>query len=1011
MTLLDLLSQEAHDTLLALDLQDRPRAERLLVRLAERAGTPQEAVPLMECLLQSLAEAPDPEMALLNLERWASQLATPRGVFPLLREDPRLRDELVALFGSSQYLADILVRESWLYSLLLDRPGPRSADEYREIVASSLRTLRRPESRRGALRRVKRREFLRIGWRDLARGVPLEETVGEISDLADALIQSALLLAHEEVDPRFPTAAREVRFAVLAMGKLGARELNYSSDVDLVFVMDSPDPRDEGQRRYASKLAETLIAVLAEETEEGRCFRVDMRLRPEGRAGALVRSFAAFREYYDRWAETWERQALIKARPVAGDPELGERFAALIRPVVYRRLQGAALLEDVREMRSAVERKLEASGELAVHVKEGWGTIRDVEFAVQLLQLLFGSDHPELQVAGTLGALAALEGVGLLAADERRTLEAGYRFFRAVEHRLQLLHDLPVRTLPTEPRGLRRLARSMAFEDPPAFRAAFDQKAGEVRRLVEAIHRRLGVRYVEGGGLREALLSADSPGGAQQLAEELERRGFPEPQQAVEALVRLASGAPYTAHPAGTRRLFAELAPALLDACAAAADPTFALTGFADFADRKLLQRSLYQTHLEHPEATEAVCRVAGAAAAVMRLVLRYPELGDLITDAEVLAEIRSLDQIREALAERLSGANTYDRRLATLRRFRLREMVRMGARQVLCPVPPQLQAGEWSDLAQALVAEALATAVQRVREEGRWPHDGPLGFAVLALGRFGARDLHFASDLDLLYACDPGAGTPALAFEQLARALGDVLSTPTDEGRLFEVDLRLRPEGKQGFSVVSLDGARRYYGEGGRAQTWEFQALTRLRPVAGDGAVASRLWEILEPRVYRTPMPRAWTVEIREMKRRIEQERVGDRDRPWHLKLGPGGLSDIEFLVQYLQLRHGGEHPEVRKTGILEAVQALHAAGVLARRDAKLVERGYTRLSQLREALWLLSPDAADVLPLQEGRERLGRALARACGYGNPGTLERCFLAQTRPVRDLVERYLMECV
>jgi glutamate-ammonia-ligase adenylyltransferase len=1009
MDILSLLDPAAAANLQRLPASDPERARRLLQRLSERAGPPHEAVPLLEAVIAALPEVPDAEMAVLNLERWSAYLPTPGTAMALLREDPRLLADLLALFGSSKYLADILVRDPWLYSLFLEPATPRSSGEYRAAVEAAVRPLRRPESRKDALRRVKRREFLRIGWRDLARRAPLAEIVREISDLADALVQEALQLAVEEVGVRFPTAAAAVRFAVIGMGKLGARELNYSSDIDLVFVMDSPSPLDEGHRRYAARLAETLIANLGEETGEGRCFRVDMRLRPEGRAGALVRSFPTFRDYYDRWAETWERQALIKARPVAGDEELGERFMALVRPVVYRRLQGATLLEDVREMRAAVERKLDAQGIIDLHVKEGRGTIRDVEFTVQLFQLLFGADQPGLQVRDTWIALERLEALGLLAPEERRTFAEGYRFFRETEHRLQLLHDLPVRVLPTEAPALRRLARSMGFPDSDPFLEAYREHSEGVRELAHALYERLGMETSSvGDPLRAALMLADTPEGEAELVRELQGRRFPHPEEALGALVRLAAGGAHYRHPSATRRLFADLAPALLAASLSAADPALALQAFADFADRKLLHRSLYQTLREHPAGLEALCRFGGGAPVAMRAVLRYPELSDLLTDEEQLFRSRTQAELREDLEERLARASTYQRRLSTLRRFKLREWVRLAARHVLHPPSMDAETDAWSFVAEALVEASLQGAADRLREEGRWAGEGLGGFAVFALGRFGGLDLHFPSDLDMLYVFDSGAGRTQQQYELLAKALNDALQTVTEEGRLWEVDLRLRPEGRQGFTVASLDAARRYYGEGGRAQTWEFQMLTRLRPVAGSERVAKEFTELVLPRVYRTPMPEGWREEIRRMKRRMEGERVREQEREWHLKLGPGGLSDIEFLVQFLQLAHGGAEPPVRAVSTLGAARALAEAGHLTVEEARVLTDAHEFLTRVRQSLSLLRGDGSpDALPMAEGEARLGLALARGMGFADLGALQEAYRAHTGPVRELFLRHL----
>lgn len=984
------------------------QARRLLLRLAERAGRPEAAVPFLEELIPALAETADGERALVNLERWAGALPTPQTTLGLLRDDPRLLDDLLSLFGTSQYFADILARDPWLYSMFIEAPAPRTLESYHAAAEAAVRPLRRPESRRDGLRRVKRREFLRIGWRDLARRAPLEEVVAEISDLAEALVQAALRLAREEVDPRFPEASAAVRFTVIAMGKLGARELNYSSDIDLVFLMDSPSPQDEGHRRYATRLAETLIQILAEDTAEGRCFRVDMRLRPEGRAGALVRSFRAFRDYYDRWAETWERQALIKARPVAGDEELGRRFMDLVRPVAYRRLQGATVIEDVREMRLAVERKLEDAGEIEGHVKEGRGTIRDVEFTVQLLQLLFGAERPSLQVRDTATALERLAEAGLLSPEEHRSFADGYRFFREVEHRLQVLHDLPVRRIPGSAADLRRLARSMGFPDAGAFVGAYRLHSDRVRRLAEEIHERLGVRTSEAGDpVRAMILLADTPEGRSALEQELRTRGIEEPT-ALDALVRMATGGRHYSHPASTRRIFADLAPELLDACSLAADPAWALEGLADFADRKLVHRSLYQSFLDHPGAMEALVRFAGAAPVALRTLLRHPELSDLITDREQIALRRGRDQFAAELCARLEGVGQWDRRLSVLRRYKLREFVRLAGRHVLEPVPMEVETGEWSALAEALVEAALDIAVRYLQAEGRWPREDAGDFAVFALGRFGGHDLHFASDLDLLYVFGSESGLPQQSYELLAKTLGEALRTVTEEGPLFELDLRLRPEGRQGFTVTALEAARRYYSEEGRAQTWEYQMLTRLRPVAGNPDVIEQFRTLVEPWVYRRPMPDTWREEIRAMKRRIETERVSDADRERHLKLGPGGLSDIEFLVQSLQLAHGGEAPSLRDPSTLEAIRALQRASLLETADAELLMGAYDLLTRLRQSLFLLRDDRpTDLLPLPEEEPRVCRALARAMGHQDLETLRSAYHAYRQPLRDLFLRTL----
>jgi glutamate-ammonia-ligase adenylyltransferase len=548
----------------------------------------------------------------------------------------------------------------------------------------------------------------------------------------------------------------------------------------------------------------------------------------------------------------------------------------------------------------------------------------------------------------------------------------------------------------------------MGYEDSPAFLAAFQAHSEGVRALSERIHARLGA---ESGGaadeLRAAILLADTPDGEEGLRRALENREFPEPEESLRALVGLAVGPVGYPHPASTRRLFGDLAPNLLDACAAAADPARALAGVRDFADRKLLHRSLFQTMREHPSASGGLARFAGAAPWGMRVVLRYPELADVITDEELLQRAKNGSALRNELAARLDTAASHAQRLSTLRRFKLRELVRLAARHVLAPVAVETETREWSDVADALLAAALETAVRQLRETDRWPRGSADGFAVFALGRYGGRDLHFASDLDLLYISGGEGALPRQEYELLARELSDVLQTVAEEGKLYDLDLRLRPEGRQGFSVTSLEAARRYYGEGGRGETWELQMLTRLRAVAGDPATAAAFEAFIRPRVFRHPMPEQWTADIAAMKRRIERERVSDADRDRHLKLGPGGLSDIEFLTQYLQLRHGASVPALQVTGTLEALGALARHGLIATEEADALTSAYRLLTRTRQSLSLLQPDGpSDLVPPPDaGRPAL--ALARALGFGDADALHAELALRKAPVRSLLLRRL----
>jgi glutamate-ammonia-ligase adenylyltransferase len=1021
------------------------RAAVALRAIARQLPDPLRSLCFVETLLEPLSRCADPDMALSNLARWASLLTSAPVTFAALEEDPHLLDDLLCLFASSQYLSEILIREPTAYTLLLEPTETWRNEDLSSRLAALVAPFTRPESRLEALRRFRRRQFLRIGWRDLTGRTEFTEIVAKISELADALIEQALLTVRASLADRYPDIDSQVQFAVVALGKLGGQELNYSSDVDLLFLFDSPNPDDPAVLRYSTRLAEALFAALNSTTAEGRLFQVDMRLRPEGRSGALVRSLASYREYYDRWMETWERQALIKARAVAGNAALGRRFMALAEERAYPSIHAATLFEDVRDMRSAIERRVEARDQGDTNVKEGRGTIREIEFTVQLLQLLFGAKRPELRTGNTLEALAALERAGLLTADEKARFTEHYIFFRTVEHRLQIMNDLPVRLLPSQVEEQNRLARRMGCTPAEAvgFMDGYRARANEVADLSRAILDRLTTDGIAAADpLRLMILDLAAPPGSgsderiahtqqrgtdpqaeyprsgwmARLVERLAADGFRQPGVAAERLKSLATGAPRFSLPISTTRLFADMAGPLLATAAAAPDPDGALAAVAEVAERLGTHRTLYQTLRSQPDMLQVLCSVVGFSPVVREMVLRSPELLDVLYDEPFREAPRTMAEMHDEMASRLSRAFSPADRLSALRRFQKRELLRTVGRDLLLPVDrprasrPRPRSGwvdveatvrELADLAEICVNGVLtAIRMGEQADQNITPAPFPEGFAVLALGRFGGRELHYLSDLDLLYVYEPpaGSGLTHRHYEALAAALTRGLQEWQREGRLYEVDLRLRPEGKSGYMAVHLDAARRYYLEG-RAQTWERQALTKARPIAGDLDLAGRFLEAVEPFVYGQRLPSKAEAELRAMKRRIETERVTLEERDWHLKLGPGGLSDIEFIVQHLQLAHGADHPDLRVPGTFGALRAATRLGLLPEEAWNDLLAGLAFLTQVRQRLRLRSSGTpTDLLPRDLTEQEI---LARSLGLVDGTVLLERYRAISVGVRE----------
>ncbi|MBI3909674.1 MAG: hypothetical protein HY320_01915 [Armatimonadetes bacterium] len=991
-------------------LPEDAQTAALLRVVGTRAGDPHTGAAFLDVLLPALAQCPDPEAGLRHLEFWSSHLPTPASTLAALKQHPRLLADLLHLLSLGVYFTGTLVREPGLYAVLLEDEGARPwlvPKTFERAVESALRPLRQASSRRDALRRARHRETLRIAWRELTGRTTPREATREFSELADALLGAAGRLAHEEFPLRYPSPVPPPRIAVIAMGKLGGCELNYSSDVDLLLVADGPEPGDERALRAAQRWGELFIAILTEQTGEGHVFRVDMRLRPEGRFGSLVRSLDSFRAYFDRWVETWERQALLKARFVAGDPTVGSRFVALAQAVAFARGQSPTVREEVRDMRLAVERRLEAAGEIEMNVKEGRGTIRDIEFTVQLLQLLFGGERPELRAANTWEALGRLAEADLLAPEEARTLHAGYDFFRTLEHRLQLSEDLPVRLLPASEGEQYRLARSMGYPTAAVLLADYRKQAAAVRAVADAIYARLGFPGEDGADrLPGLILALDAPAAAERVAQILADRGFHNPEDAAAMLRWLAFG-PSDSHTASTRRAFAELSPTLIEACAASPDPDAALAGFQRLADVKGLHRTFYRSYLERPGPLAALCRILGGAPGLSAVMTRQPELLEAAlaeSSAEAVDTTTTPGTLVAALRQRLATVHGDAHRTDALRRFKRRELVRVVAHDLLCEPAPEQILAEWSDVAEACLQGALELAVDGARREGHRVAGEASGFAVLALGRLGGRELHYASDLDLVYICRPATGGPAYRqYEALAQRFHEIIQATTREGALFAIDLRLRPEGKRGAFITHVDTCRDYFRE--RAETWEKQAWIKARGIAGDAALAWELLADLAPLIYPSEPSEEWRRSIARLKRRMERERCRPEERDRHLKLGPGGLSDVEFVVQWLQLRHGSANPPVQVANTFLALAALRAHGLLTEKEHTVLRDGYSFLVALRQRLTLRDLTAsADLLPTDL---RDLNCLARAVGLQGADALRERLCVVRAAIREVFESYL----
>lgn len=876
---------------------------------------------------------------------------------------------LGALGGHSPFLAELAQREPLALSRVLER-GP---DEAFDLAMAPLRHADPAAAREGVaalLRQVKRQAALIVAAADLAGLWPLDRVTGALSDLADACIDFAcahlLLAAAERGELRIARPANGARpdpravckgsgLILLGMGKLGGRELNYSSDVDLMVLYDPDAAAYHSDRAGASyvRLARDLVRLLEERTAEGYVFRTDLRLRPDPAATPLAVSMNAAIVYYESMGQNWERAAMIKARPVAGDRALGEHLLREIRPFVWRRHLDFAAVSDIHSIKRQIHVHKGAKGAgatiaLAGHdVKLGRGGIREIEFTAQVLQLIWGGRDPSLRDPTTLGALAALAGAGRLDRRAAADLADAYVFLRNLEHRLQMVADRQTHRLPEDAAGLARIASFMGFDQTEAFSAAFMGHLARVERHYESFFEAappLSVETPDGNGPGASAGNLvftgveDDPG----TLATLKRLGFADPPS-VAAMVRAwHHGRPRATRSERARELLTALMPTLLAAFGRQSNPDQALARFDTVLARLPAGVQILSLLHRNPALLDRIAGLLGAAPQLAEHLARNPSALDGLlagglspAAADPSAGLPALVKDARHLEEAMDAA----RRLATARKFEIDAAALEGS--IDADTAGELRA----DLADAAVAALLPRIMADFAERyGKVP-GGAL--AVLAMGKLGGREMLPGSDLDLvlLYDHDPEAtgstgGKRSLApseyFIRLAPQVVSILTAPGAEGRLWEVDMRLRPSGNKGPVAVGISAFERYHME--NAWTWERMALTRARPIAGPPAMKRRISEILRAAVTKPGAAEAALADAVAMRSRMLRDLPPEG--PWDVKAMPGGLVEVEFIAQALQLRHAADNPKVLATTTRTALARLREAGVLPPEEVEALIR-----------------------------------------------------------------------
>ncbi len=974
-------------------------------------------------VVSALARAGDPDLAVFSLRRLVESLDRddPSGgaaatLLARLRGSALLRSRLLAVLGASSGLADHLAAHPGDWAEL-DGEGdgegrgasrPTALGLQRQMLAAvgadpddppwGVRLGRAaPDAspqRVADLRLAYRRAILSLAGRDLGDGLAAEDAASELADIAAAVLTAGLAVAVAEQ----PASAAPCRLAVIALGKTGGRELNYVSDVDVVFVAEPVDPTDAEAPALSSatRVAAALMRICREAAWE-----VDAALRPEGKAGALVRTLNGHTSYYRQWASTWEFQALLKMRPVAGDPDLGRAYVDELFPRVWEAGSRPGFVAEVQAMRRRVEANIPA-GQADRELKLGRGGLRDVEFAVQLLQLVHGRVDPTLRAGGTIPALTALSAGGYVGREDAATLTASYRFLRTVEHRLQLLRLRRTHLLPTDEQQLRWLARSMGYK--PDQRgdavAVLDAELALHTREVRRLHEKLFYR---------PLLSAVAkvPAEAAQLGSKaagdwLRALGFGDPEGALRHMGALTGGLSRSAS------MQKYLLPVVLQTLAACPDPDAGLLAYRQVSEALGGNQWFLRLLRDEGQVVERLSQLLGSSQYVAGLLTRAPEALRLLADDDEL-EPRSAEALTRAWRQAAGRAPDPEAGIRVLRGLRRQELLRVSSADLLGRLDVVRVGQALTDIAVATLRVGLDVAVRAHALQAGVPVDQmPMDLAVIGMGRLGGGEMGYGSDADVLFVHRARAGADesraTAAANAVAHTLRRLLGEPAPDPA-FEVDADLRPEGRQGALVRSIDAFREYYERW--VSVWEVQALLRAVPVAGDEALGAAFVEMVGPIRYPADGLTADQVaEIRRIKARVERERLPrGADPATHTKLGRGGLADVEWTVQLLQLQHAAGDERLRTPSTVDGLATLVAAGHLDAEQGEALRAAWELATRARNAVFLVRGRPSDQLP-RPGVELAG--VARASGAGpddDPGQFLDDYRRTTRHARTVVEQ------
>jgi glutamate-ammonia-ligase adenylyltransferase len=911
------------------EVSTRGRLARLGFTETQASADLVDAHPLIDSHLEIIRACADPDAAVQMFAR----LISGGGVDAASWSDDQWR-VLSHLFGTSAALGDHLARFPHHVSYVSTVESVQDANTLRETLVSCVKG-HDWEQALINLRIAYRREVSAIAALDASA---LEESVRilpgiaqALTDLADAVLAGALVAAKQKV-----AGSENHKLAIIAMGKCGARELNFVSDVDVIFVAE---PADD----ISTELAKAVMQACSAVTPEGVIWEVDPGLRPEGKAGALVRTLASHIDYYERWAQNWEYQALLKARYMAGDENLGQAFVAALAPFVWKAAGQPGFIEGVQAMRERVTDLIPAK-EAERELKLGRGGLRDVEFAVQLLQMVHGRSDEMIRSSNTLVALEQLANWGYIGRDDNVTLSHAYRFLRTLEHRIQMFRMRRTHVLPTDENELRRLGKSMGFSADPVEELTKEWKkhAREVRRIHEKLFYRPLLEAVARLNSEDARLTPEA------ARQRLAALGYVDPDGALRHLEALTSG---VSRKAVIQRT---LLPVMLEWFANTPDPDSGLLGFRKVSEA-LGSTPWYLRLLRDESVTaERLAKILGTSSYATELLLRSPEAVSLLATEESLVP-RSADELASEVMAIVARYTDASEAVVAIRGVRRRELFRTSTAAVLGLLDIETVGDSLTVITDITLQGALAAVTSHRKFE--------TPFLIIAMGRYGGAELGFGSDADVMFCYDESSNEAFSNAQAIASELRALLMAPSPDPELL-IDADLRPEGKNGPIVRSLESFAAYYERWSAG--WETQALLRAAFSAGNEALSERFFSIVdEIRYSKAGLSSAALFEIRKLKSRMESERMPRGIDPnLHIKLGPGGLSDVEWVAQIIQMEHAFSHPQLRTTKTLQVLRDASELGIISSSDAQTLINSWKLASQVRDAIVLVKGRPSDVVP-----------------------------------------------